>query len=109
MLQRFVIVVVFVFSCRLATAVPRAHAMRRTVHVDLTWTRHSALAVAKQRNAKNGYGLVSASFSLAFLEKCPRPPRTWTMPSRALARETECLVLVKWMQNRSAIGGEGLV
>lgn len=66
-------------------------------------------AVAKQRNAKNSYGLVSASFPLAFLEKSPRPPRALTLQSRAVASETERFVLVKWVQTRLAIGGEVLV
>ena len=97
-----------VFLCRLATAIPRALTVQRTVHVDLTQSRQTALAVAKQRNGKNGCGLVPTSFLLAFLEKSPRPPRARTMPSRAAARETVCFVLVKWMQTRLAIGGGGL-
>lgn len=93
---------------RLATAVPRALFVQRTVHVDLTQTRHLALAVAKQRNAKNSYGLVSTSFPLAFLEKSPRPARALMMPSREVTSEAECFVLVKWVKTRLSIGGEGL-
>jgi len=66
-------------------------------------------AVAKQRNAKNRYGLVSTSFPLAFLEKSPRPPRALTLQSQAVARETYRFVLVKWVHTRHTIGGEVLV
>lgn len=81
--------------------------------VQSTWTRYGAvklttLAVAKQRNAKNGHGLVSASLPLVFLEKCPRPSRAPFMPSLAAVREIARFLLVKWVQTRSAIGGEGL-
>lgn len=97
---------------RWASLAPSLYSARRCT-VQSTWTRHgpvklATLTVAKQRNAKNGHGLVSACFPLVFLEKCPRPPTARMIRSRAAAREIARLLLVKWVQTRLAIGGEGL-